>query len=100
MDDAPDALAELGRIRLDETSLDDMLGRVCGLARRAVTPAREVSVTLLRGGVGWTAAFTSELARDLDDWQYELDRGPCLDASASGDTISVPDLAAEQRWPA
>ncbi|MET8280384.1 GAF and ANTAR domain-containing protein [Micromonospora sp. NPDC005174] len=99
MDD-PDMLAELGRIRLDETSLDEMLGRVAELARRAVTPAREVSVTLLRGGVGWTAAFTSDLARDLDDWQYELDRGPCLDASASGDTLSVPDLASEQRWPA
>ncbi|MFI5928570.1 GAF and ANTAR domain-containing protein [Micromonospora sp. NPDC051543] len=98
--DASDTLAELGRIRLDETSLDDMLGRVADLARQAVAPAREVSVTLLRGGTAWTAAFTSELARDLDDWQYELGRGPCLDASASGDTLSLPDLADDQLWPA
>ncbi|MGV9214032.1 ANTAR domain-containing protein [Micromonospora sp. RB23] len=98
--DAPDTLAELGRIRLDETSLDDMLGRVAGLARQAVTPARHVSVTLLSGSAGRTAAFTSELAHDLDGWQYELGRGPCLDASTSGDTLSLPDLSAEQRWPA
>ncbi|TNH24962.1 GAF and ANTAR domain-containing protein [Micromonospora orduensis] len=97
--DPADALAELGRIRLDETSLEDMLLRTAELASRSVPGAREVSVTLVRGRVGWTAAFTGDLARQLDEWQYEQNRGPCLDASASGDTISVPDMVAEQRWP-
>ncbi|MEV7327548.1 GAF and ANTAR domain-containing protein [Micromonospora sp. NPDC093244] len=97
--DPADALAELGRIRLDETSLDDMLSRTAELASRSVPGAREVSVTLVRGRAGWTAAFTGDLARELDEWQYEQNRGPCLDASASGDTISVPDMVAEQRWP-
>ncbi|MBM0235795.1 GAF and ANTAR domain-containing protein [Micromonospora sp. STR1_7] len=97
--DPADALAELGRTRLDETSLDDMLRRIADLASRSVPGAREVSVTLVRGRAGWTAAFTGVLARHLDEWQYEQHRGPCLDASASGDTISVPDMVAEQRWP-
>jgi len=95
-----DALAELGRIRLDETNLDDMLRRIAELAVRSLPRARHVSVTLVRGRAGWTAAFTGDLARQLDEWQYQEQRGPCLDASASGSSISVPDMAAEQRWPA
>ncbi|CCH18053.1 GAF and ANTAR domain-containing protein [Micromonospora lupini] len=97
--DPAHALAELSRIRLDEVSLDDMLLRVATLASRSVPGAREVSVTLVRAQLGWTAAFTGDLARELDEWQYEQHRGPCLDASASGDTISVPDMTVEQRWP-
>ncbi|MFG3556977.1 ANTAR domain-containing protein [Micromonospora sp. NPDC047557] len=97
--DPAQALAELSRIRLDEISLDDMLDRVATLASRSVPGAREVSVTLVRGRTGWTAAFTGDLARELDERQYEQHRGPCLDASASGDTVSVPDMTVEQRWP-
>ncbi|MFF0251122.1 ANTAR domain-containing protein [Micromonospora zamorensis] len=94
-----DALAELGRVRLDEVSLDDMLGRIAELANRSIPGTREVTVTLVRGQVASTGAFSGELARQLDEWQYEEHRGPCLDASASGDTISVPDMGAEERWP-
>ncbi|MET7949503.1 GAF and ANTAR domain-containing protein [Micromonospora sp. NPDC005324] len=97
--DSADALAELGRVRLDEVSLDDMLLRIAELAKASIPGTKEVTVTLVRGRVGWTGAFTGELARQLDEWQYEQHRGPCLDASASGDTISVPDMAAEERWP-
>ncbi|SCF05701.1 GAF domain-containing protein [Micromonospora coriariae] len=97
--DPADALAELGRIRLDETSLDDMLRRIAELANRTVPGTRDVSVTLVRGQANWTAAFSGDVACDLDEWQYRQHRGPCLDASASGDSISVPDMAAEQRWP-
>ncbi|MEV4388063.1 GAF and ANTAR domain-containing protein [Micromonospora sp. NPDC049580] len=97
--DPAQALAELSRIRLDEISLDDMLRRVATLANRSVPGAREVSVTLVRDRAGWTAAFTGDLARELDERQYEQNRGPCLDASASGDTISLPDMTVEQRWP-
>ncbi|MEV4481628.1 GAF and ANTAR domain-containing protein [Micromonospora coxensis] len=97
--DPVDALAELGRIRLDQTSLDDMLGQVARLANRSIPGAEQVSVTLLRGRVGRTLVFTDEVARDLDEWQYEHGHGPCLDASAAGSPISVPDMGAEQRWP-
>jgi GAF domain-containing protein len=98
--DPSDAFAELGRIRLDETSLDEMLERVAGLAVRCVPGARDVSVTLVRGRKGQTLVSTSDVVRDLDGWQYEHGRGPCLDASASGDSISVPEMATERRWPA
>ena len=79
------AFAELGGIKLAEVSLDDVLQRVAELAKRALPLPVEVSVTLIRGGVGHTAAFTSEVARDMDEGQYAHGRGPCLEAAASGD---------------
>ncbi|MEV0881536.1 GAF and ANTAR domain-containing protein [Micromonospora echinofusca] len=97
--DPADAFAELGRIKLGETGLDDVLQRVAELAKRALDTPVEVSVTLIRNGTGHTAAFTDDLARDMDERQYAQGRGPCLDAAASGDVLSVSDLAEEHRWP-
>ncbi|MDG4807557.1 GAF and ANTAR domain-containing protein [Micromonospora sp. WMMD1120] len=97
--DPRDAFAELARIKLGETNLDEVLRRVAELARRVLPTEVEVSVTLLRGDAGHTAVFTDDLARELDERQYTQGRGPCLDASRSGDVVSVPDLAIEDRWP-
>ncbi len=94
-----EAFSEIGRIKLDATDLDGVLARIGALAERTIPRTDEVSVTLVQGPTRRTAAFTSERARDLDLVQYERDRGPCLDASASGDTILVPATAAEERWP-
>ncbi|GLY97921.1 GAF and ANTAR domain-containing protein [Actinoplanes sp. NBRC 103695] len=93
------AFAELGRIRLSETNLDQVLARVAGLAKRSVPGASEVSVTLIRGDDAHTAAFTGLLAVSLDERQYEDGAGPCLDAAATATTLSVPDMAQEDRWP-
>lgn len=93
------AFAELGRIKLAETDLDGVLSRVAELAKLTIPEANEVSVTLVRGKGPHTAAFTGELALELDEWQYQQGRGPCLDASAAAATLSVPDMTAEIRWP-
>ncbi|MGC4804666.1 GAF and ANTAR domain-containing protein [Micromonospora sp. DT233] len=97
--DPTDAFAELGRIKLAEVSLDDVLQRVAELAKHVLPMPVEVSVTLTRNGTGHTAAFTDGLSRDMDERQYALGHGPCLDAAAGGVVISVPDLAADDRWP-
>ncbi|MFG1674059.1 ANTAR domain-containing protein [Micromonospora sp. NPDC049282] len=94
-----EALAELSRIRLNEMSLEDVLRRVAELANQAVPGSAHVTVTLAQGGHNSSAACTSDLARDLDEWQYRHERGPCLDAAASAASISLPDIAAEERWP-
>jgi GAF domain-containing protein len=90
--------AELGRTKLSENSLDDVLNRVAATARQALTGAMDVSVTLIRGYVPHTAAHTGELALRLDERQYEQRSGPCLEAASQQRTVSVPDTASDTRW--
>jgi GAF domain-containing protein len=97
--DPNEAFAELGRIRLAEVEIDDLLGRIAQLAKQSIPGAGEVSVTLLQGDNAHSAAFTGELALTVDELQYERGRGPCLDASTGTATMSVPDTASEDRWP-
>ena len=97
--DPADALAVLSRIRLDEVALDDVLARVAELANRAVPGSVHVSVSLVQAGANRAITYTSDLARSLDEWQYAHDDGPCLDASVSAGSVSLPDLADEPRWP-
>ncbi len=94
-----DAFGRLGRIKLDETDLKGVLDQVADLAKRTLPGADEVSVTLVGDKSASTAAATGQLAVALDEWQYGRGHGPCLDASASHATLSVPDMAAEGRWP-
>ncbi|RLK26170.1 GAF domain-containing protein [Micromonospora sp. M71_S20] len=98
--DPREALAELGRIRLGEASLEAVMSQIAALARRGVPGAEDVSVTLLRGEAPQSLAYTSAMARELDEWQYAHGGGPCLDASVSGGVLSLPDMATENRWPA
>lgn len=92
------ALAALAGLDFARHSLQDILGQVAGLARSALAPDGEASVTLLRGAEAYTAAFTGPSALILDEAQYEAGFGPCLDAAASGENLFIDDIATEQRW--
>jgi transcriptional regulator with GAF, ATPase, and Fis domain len=94
-----DAVARLATINFARSAMDDVLATVVTLARDAVTPAVEVSITLMSEGRGSTAAYTGSLAVALDEQQYGRGYGPCLDACDSGEVLSMADAAAEDRWP-
>ena len=95
-----DAVARLATINFARSDMNDVLATVVTLARDAVKPATEVSITLMSDGKGSTAAFTGSLAMALDEQQYGRGYGPCLDACDSGEVLSVGDATAEHRWPA
>jgi len=94
-----DAFARLGRMKLGETDLNGVLDEVAHLAKRTIPGADEVSVTLISAENARTPASTGQLALDLDEWQYSKGHGPCLEASATHATLSLPDMATEDRWP-
>jgi len=48
-----------------------------------------VSLTLIEDGQPRTLVFTGRLAADLDERQYDLGFGPCLDAARTGQTVIV-----------
>jgi hypothetical protein len=94
------AFAELGQMKLDESDLEAVLGRVAELAKQALPGAADASVTLVESDRAYTVAFTGKLALDLDETQYQDGYGPCLEVAQSSGTVAVADMAAETRWPA
>jgi GAF domain-containing protein len=94
-----EAFAEFGRVKLADHSLEDILEKLATLVRRTIPGAAEVSVTLLTGGHATTAAYTGGLALSLDERQYDLGSGPCLDAASSSTTLHIRDMTTEDRWP-
>jgi GAF domain-containing protein len=95
-----DTLSGLNRIRFSSEPMSQVLEQVTQVAKRALVPEGETSITLVRGGKGWTAAFTGQLALDLDERQYEVGFGPCVDSAVSGTLLHIKDMATEDRWPA
>jgi GAF domain-containing protein len=93
------AFAELSRIMLTTQSLDTTLGRIAELARRTVGEATDVSVTLLERDRPVTAVFTGDLAAFLDERQYEIGFGPCIEAALTGATIIIADTSASDVHP-
>lgn len=78
------------------------LERLCFALTRAL-PATGVGVSLLtddnRGG-GTVAASSAE-SRELEELQFTLGEGPCIDAYASRRPVMEPDLSTHgmRRWP-
>jgi GAF domain-containing protein len=93
------AIEELGKILLGEQPLDEIFAKVTRLAKAVVPGADHASITLVENDRAHTPAFTGEVARRLDERQYETGYGPCLDAAASGRTITILDTSNEQTYP-
>ncbi|MCU1496060.1 MAG: hypothetical protein JWM47_13 [Acidimicrobiales bacterium] len=98
-DDLLDALLGLNRVLAEREPLDDTLGRVAQVGRRAVEGCGAAGITVYRGERLLTAGFSGDDAPVLDDAQYRADAGPCLHAYRTNATVDVPDLQAEDRWP-
>jgi GAF domain-containing protein len=72
---------------------------VCA-AVELVPGSDEGSITLVVGRKTVTSqAANGDLARAVDALQEQTGQGPCLDAVYDQDTVLVPDLAVETRWP-
>ena len=91
--EAMHAFAELALITVNTDSPEQTLRRVAELAKRSLGGVEDVSLTVIAGGQPRTVVFTGPLAVDLDERQYELGFGPCLDAAKTGQTILVDTSA-------
>ncbi len=102
-EDDPSLLAafrQLGRIVLDDQPLEATLSAVAQIAKALTGAATELSITLVHERAAATAAFTCQLAADLDERQQEQGHGPCLHAAAVNETVVIQDMATDPRWPA
>lgn len=75
--------------------------RLCAAGARAL-PVSGVGMALMTGeGHQGGVAASDGLAATLEEIQFTLGEGPCMDASRDGCPVLVPDLArdADRRWP-
>lgn len=94
-----DALAHAARRLGEASSLEETLSEIVHHARLAVPGADHVGVTLVHpDGSFATLAATGEKTRELDDLQYDLGEGPCLQAIEEDAVVHVPDVRRETRW--
>ena len=76
-------------------ALSDLADLVC----QGVPGCDGASISLLRQGSPSTLVATSDRVRELDDAQYDRDRGPCVTAMREGREVTVGDFDVEGRWP-
>jgi hypothetical protein len=80
---------------------EDALNVVTAAAVRSINGIDHASVSLTRAdGRIVTLAPTSPLAEELDEIQYRLGEGPCLDAALEEPVVVAEHLAQDARWPA
>jgi hypothetical protein len=78
-----------------------MPASLVALCARAL-PVSGVGLALMTDeGPAGTVAATDGSALELEELQFSLGEGPCVDASQSGRPVLQPDLGrtARQRWP-
>ena len=93
-------LERLAELMESHAALDRVLQETVELATDTIKGATDASITIVRSGdQGEGAAFSSQTAMDLDERQYGLDQGPCLDASRGYEVFVVDDMRTEARWP-
>lgn len=85
-----------------QNQLDSLPARLCQECVSAVS-VTGVGLALMtaQGPSGVIVAATDGAARRLEELQFTLGEGPCVDASRSGRPVLNPDLlvAAMNRWP-
>lgn len=56
-------------------------------------------ITLLRPRAAETVASSDDLARTMDEVQYQFNGGPCLNAARTDQITQVHDVTSDSRWP-
>ncbi|GAA1426353.1 GAF and ANTAR domain-containing protein [Microlunatus lacustris] len=98
--DLDGVFAQAARDLQDEGDTPHMLDRGLAIASQLIPSSAYVGISVVQAdGRIDTPALTDPLVARIDDLQYRVQQGPCLDAIASSEIISSPDLRQEARWP-
>ncbi|MPZ01008.1 MAG: ANTAR domain-containing protein [Actinophytocola sp.] len=98
-DAAAGALERLRGLHAVHEPLDAVLHRLAESARDAIDGADAVSVTRLDGDTPRTAAATDERVVEIDEAQYAVGDGPCLEAARTKQPVRTQVRGARERWP-
>ncbi|MCZ2830329.1 GAF and ANTAR domain-containing protein [Modestobacter sp. VKM Ac-2986] len=80
--------------------MDTLLQAVVDTTTSSLPGHVQASLTVVVGSRPATAAYSGQLALDLDETQYEHGHGPCLHAARTGELMEITDARTDARWPA
>ena len=93
-------LLELQELLLASDSLAEFLHDLAVLAARATAADTSCGVTMRPDGRPATVASSDDFALRVDEIQYSVGSGPCLDSLRDGRDVHIAELMKEKRWPA
>jgi GAF domain-containing protein len=95
------AFVQLAELLADESTVQGVLQRIVNAAKQVVPGADLVSITLRSPGGYTTPVETDPLATRLDEAQYRLDEGPCVEATRTAGLglTFCRDLRADSEYP-
>jgi hypothetical protein len=99
----PEQMADLvgtldGRV-LDAATLLDLMGRICRAAVRLLDGVGWAGITAQFDGPPLTAAHTDRRVLIVDEFQYQLDDGPCLRAMRTNTVVAMTAAQLGHLWP-
>lgn len=92
-------LTAIGGSVVDDDHLAVTLQRAVEIAAEAIDGASSCGVTIVLGGLTYTAVHTDDRTLEVDAHQYANGDGPCLEAARTGTIVRVDVDSADERWP-
>lgn len=93
------SIAAATRTLYERRTVDETLQAIAEVTRDVLPGFDQVGVsTLHSNGKVVTRAFLGDTVLRLDEIQYGLWEGPCVDALDGSDAVPAPDLRDERRW--
>jgi GAF domain-containing protein len=93
-----DVLGSVHSLLLSGPGLEDLLVKLAGMAAKVVDPPASCGMTTRYDGRPRTIVASDPRAALIDERQYSLGEGPCLDALEYGVVVEVADQASDDRW--
>jgi len=95
-----EGLAELSQFFVGDATMIDTLHRVATRAVEIIEAADYCSLTMVIDGGIRTGVFTHPHAPEVDQAQYDVDDGPCLEALRKGEIFRIGSMLNDGPWPA
>jgi GAF domain-containing protein len=95
-----DAIGRLSQVLVDAPTLQATLEQLLAVTTLATPDVTALSITAASDdGELTSAASTDERAREVDEHEFTIAEGPCIEALATGEEQLVRDTEDDDRWP-